>query len=231
MYRIPNFVFCYLLACTSQMAHAARPFVTDDARLTRSGHCQLETWLRSYADSQEAWALPACNPQGNLEFTVGGGAFRQDDASASNSRDYVLQFKTLLQPMASQQWGIGLAAGKIMHPDINPGPNQFGNQYVYMPASYAFDNEVVLHVNVGVLRDNGRQRLKSTYGLGAELPLKTQLQGIVEVYGDDRQAPFFQLGVRYSLMPDRLQIDTTLGQQVQGNGDTRWWSLGLRYTP
>ena len=59
-------------------AHAARPFVTDDARLTTAGSCQLESWMRVYRQSEEIWALPACNPSGNLEFTVGGGKARND---------------------------------------------------------------------------------------------------------------------------------------------------------
>ncbi|MEW6563131.1 MAG: hypothetical protein AB1400_07865 [Pseudomonadota bacterium] len=34
-------------------AWAARPFVTDDARLTKANSCQLESWTRSYSGSRE----------------------------------------------------------------------------------------------------------------------------------------------------------------------------------
>ena len=47
------------LALPPMDALAARPFVTDDARLTTAQSCQLETWVRTYPDSREAWALPA----------------------------------------------------------------------------------------------------------------------------------------------------------------------------
>ncbi len=65
--------FFFLSALLHVPAKAARPFVTDDARLTTAGSCQLESWTRFYADSTEVWALPACNPTGNLELTLGVG--------------------------------------------------------------------------------------------------------------------------------------------------------------
>lgn len=104
----------------------ARPFVTDDARLTLAQSCQLESWSRVYSSSTEFWALPACNPTGNLELTLGAGRANQNSYATS---DYVLQAKTLFQEMAPGGVGWGLALGKIAHPGINPGPNLLGNQY------------------------------------------------------------------------------------------------------
>jgi hypothetical protein len=102
-------------------AFAARPFVTDDARLTAAGSCQIESWMRIDPDSKELWALPACNPTGNLEFTFGAGRARHSDEPPAN--DYVLQLKTLFRPLETNGWGWGLAVGTIRHPEINPGPN------------------------------------------------------------------------------------------------------------
>ena len=48
------------------VAHAARPMVTDDARIVDAKACQLESWVRHDPDSTQLWALPACNPTGNL---------------------------------------------------------------------------------------------------------------------------------------------------------------------
>ena len=71
--QIRSFFLAMLIAVPAGSAWSARPFVTDDARLTTAGSCQLETWTRMYRDSTEFWALPACNPGGNLELTAGGG--------------------------------------------------------------------------------------------------------------------------------------------------------------
>lgn len=230
--RVPTFVKVVIfgLSMFATTAEAARPFVTDDARLTNADHCQLESWSRVYPQSIEFWALPACNLGGHVELTLGGGTFK-NHVEATQTHDYVLQVKTLFKPLEVGQFGVGLALGHVAHPDIRPGPNQFGNTYVYVPVSYAYANNVVMHFNLGILKDRGARSLKTTYGLGLELPLQGNWLGISEVYGDDSQSPFYQIGVRYSVVPDRLQIDATTGQQLQGNRDSQWFSLGLRYTP
>lgn len=109
-------------------AWAARPFVTDDARLTTAGSCQLESWIRNYSASHEVWALPACNPLGNFEVTLGGGVSR--NLEQRSTTDYILQAKTLLRPLSTNDWGIGMAAGMVRHPDVNPGSNLLGNTYL-----------------------------------------------------------------------------------------------------
>ena len=58
-------------------AQAARPFVTDDARLTTAGSCQLESWIRICPESRESWAQPACNPGGKASY-AGERATRDD---------------------------------------------------------------------------------------------------------------------------------------------------------
>ena len=70
--------------CVPALAVAGRPFVIDDARLTDAGSCQLEVWGESHTDSKEWWAVPACNPTGNLELTLGAGRARSPGEPAGN---------------------------------------------------------------------------------------------------------------------------------------------------
>ena len=74
-------------------ANAARPMVTDDARLTKAGSCQVESWAKAYSGGNEFWALPACNPYGNFEMTLGVTASRYDSEPKTN--DYIFQANTL----------------------------------------------------------------------------------------------------------------------------------------
>uniref|UniRef100_UPI0035AE3EA2 hypothetical protein n=1 Tax=Hylemonella sp. TaxID=2066020 RepID=UPI0035AE3EA2 len=211
-------------------AWAARPFVTDDARLTTAGSCQLESWTRVYQDSREAWALPACNPGGNLEFTAGGGRARSDGQPGTS--DYVLQLKTLFRPLETNGWAWGLAVGRVVHPEIQPGPNQLGNTYAYLPASASFAGDrVVLHSNLGWLRDRSSREDRTTWGLGSELYPHPRLALVLETFGDDRAQPFWQTGFRYSVIPNLFQVDTTLGAQRDGGAAGRWLSFGIRWTP
>ncbi len=227
------------LLLSAAPAWSARPFVTDDARLTTAGSCQLESWVRAYRHSTELWALPACNPTGNLELTFGGGYARTDGSGGSiESNDYVLQVKTLLKPLRSNDWGIGLALGTIRHPQVNPGPNLLGNTYAYLPFSASFaDDTLVVHANLGWLRDKATQRNQLTWGLGTEINLNERWTLVAETFGTDAGATYWQAGARLHLVPGLWQIDSTVGRQsggVSGNGsasDTQWLSFGLRFTP
>lgn len=211
-------------------AWAARPFVTDDARLTTARSCQLETWMRVYPDSRELWALPACNPTGNLEFTLGGG--RAKTEGQPTTVDYVLQAKTLFRELQSNDWAWGLAVGTVRHPEIHPGPNLLGNTYAYVPISKSlFDDRLVVHTNLGWLRDRASRRQNLTFGVGAEYQLTGRLLAIVETFGDHRNRPYWQAGARFAIVPDRVQVDMTVGKQFDGPREGRWLSFGLRITP
>lgn len=223
-----------ILACTALItpciAFAARPFVTDDARLTTGGSCQFESWIRAYPDSIELWALPACNPTGNLEFTFGGGRAKKSGEQATN--DYVFQLKTLFRPLETNGWGWGLAVGTIRHPEISPGPNMLGNTYAYIPLSASFnDDKLIIHANLGSLKDKASALNSTTWGVGAEFKLHAKMLGIAETYGDDRGMSYGQIGIRYLVIPDLFQVDATLGQQLSGEGNNHWVSFGIRYTP
>ena len=218
------------LAALALPAWAARPFVTDDARLTTAGSCQLESWVRVYPHSRETWALPACNPGGNLEFTVGGGWARYDEAPAT--KDQVFQLKTLFKPLETDGWGWGLAVGTVRHPEVNPGPNLLGNTYAYVPVSASFlADKAVVHANLGWLRDKATRRDNATWGLGGEYVLGSRVSAIAETFGDNRGKPYWQTGARIFIVPERVQVDATVGRQLSGPRTGQWISIGLRLTP
>ena len=218
------------LASGVGVAHAARPFMTDDARLTTEGSCQLESWTRRYTDRVEYWALPACNPTGNLEITAGGGHFNVDGQPSSH--DQILQAKTLFRPMQTNDWGWGLAVGRAWHPSAQSGPNNMGNTYVYVPLSVSMrDDRVVFHANLGWVKDQQSRLHSTTWGGGVEYWLHPRWMLIAEAFGDDRQKPFVQSGLRFSVVPGLFQLDFTRGTQPGGPGRSAWTSFGLRYTP
>jgi hypothetical protein len=190
----------------------------------------LESWTRLYPQSRELWLLPACNPGGNLEITAGMGVARGDGQSRSN--DYVLQAKTLFKALETNDWGWGLAVGHVSHPSINPGPNLLGNTYAYVPVSVSLlDDRLVLHGNLGWLRDKASRQHRLTWGVGGELAIDSRSSVIAEMFGDDRERPLWQTGIRFFVVPERVQVDATVGRQLDGGRDGQWFSLGLRLTP
>ena len=204
-------------------ASAARPMITDDARLTDPGACQVESWVHRHGDQTEVWALPACNPGGNFEMTLGGALARE--AGRKQSGALVIQGKTLLKPLETNGYGIGLAAGYA----TQPGEGQSGSPYFYIPLSFSFaDDRFVVHTNFGDLRERETRNHRLTWGLGSELQTTERLYVIAESYGQDKGTPFFQAGLRYWLVPGHLQVDTTYGGQLGQIGESHWFSVGLR---
>ena len=225
--NLKNFVPLILFFCLK--VNAARPFVTDDARLTNAESCQLESWSRVYKSSTEIWALPACNIKGNFELTMGVGVAKPKETAST--QDYVIQAKSLVRELTTNGWGWGIAIGRVNHPDITPGPNLLGNTYSYIPISVSTLNDrIIYHLNVGLLKDNASKENRSTFGFGAEIQTTNRLLLIAESFGDSKSSPYWQAGLRYSIIPNLFQVDTTVGRQFNGDINTRWISFGLRYT-
>nr|WP_238379991.1 hypothetical protein [Janthinobacterium sp. Marseille] len=210
-----------LLCLLAPIVQAARPMITDDARIVDDKACQLESWSRLNRGSTEYWALPACNFGGDLEVTVGGGVTHEGNTTSAS--DQVLQGKALLKPLASNGWGAALTVGSNRHPQAGGGRDW----YAYVPLSFSFnDDRFVLHGNTGWQRSHESNAL--TWGLGSETQLSASTWLIAESFGQNRGKPSYQMGLRHWLLPDRIQIDTTYGQRFGSDSNERWFSIGLR---
>jgi hypothetical protein len=217
---------CTALATLFPDAHAARPMITDDARIVDPKACQVETWVKRNRDSTEFWALPACNPTGDAEITIGGGRVREE--GESHLTDAIVQAKTILRPLETNGWGVGLAVGMDRHPQRPEADSWPGDTYFYVPLSASFyDDAWVAHLNAGAVHHRGGDN-QGTWGFGNEIRLGESAFFIPEIYGNDRGRPFYQLGVRYWIIRDRLQVDATFGNRLDSNTEQRWFSIGLR---
>ena len=200
--------------------------ITDDARTVDAKACQLETWQRVNRDNREYWALPACNFSGNLELTGGGGVEWGD---GNRTTDVVLQGKTLFKPLATNGYGIGLVVGTVRHPAINTGSNSLGDAYAYAPTSFSFaDDRVVVHTNLGAQYAAAAGHLHATWGIGSEIQVSNRAWVIGETFGRSQERSWFQVGLRYWIVPERVQIDTTYGNGYNLESSGRWISIGLR---
>lgn len=200
--------------------HAARPFVTDDARIVDKDGCQIETFVKHQhrIDERELWILPACNPWG-AELTV--GHIRTDSLPNRDTRTTVLQAKMLLKPLAANGSGFALALGTLVGSATNPYINAIG--------SFSFaDDRVVFHANLGGIRDNVANLSRGTWGAGAEVLLAApRWYGILESYGQRGEKPTLHTGLRFWIVPNRMQMDTTIGLQ-HASPERRFGTVGLR---
>jgi hypothetical protein len=209
-------------------AHAARPMITDDARNVDAKACQLESWMRHEQDSTQLWALPACNPAGDLELTFGGGRTRAD--GQGRFTDNVLQAKTVVRPLAGSAWGLALTVGATRHPARESASTWPGDPYLNVPLSLVVldADRWVAHLNAGAVHQRDSGRTLGTWGFGNEVRLGADLFLIPEIFRSDFGRPFYQAGLRYWIVKDRVQVDATTGNRVDGGSGTRWVSVGLR---
>jgi hypothetical protein len=215
-------------AILASPAWGARPMITDDARIVDPKACQVESWVRTNAASRESWALPACNPTGWAELTFGGARTRAADEGTATS-DVLMQAKTIIRPLETNGWGVGLAVGAVRHPNVDGADRFPGDVYGYVPVSVSFaDDAVVGHLNLGGLRRKEEGRNYLTWGLAAETLLNERLYLITEAFGQHVGNPFYQAGLRIWLVPNRVQVDTTYGNRFGSTSENRWYSIGVR---
>jgi hypothetical protein len=215
-----------VFAAATDCVFAARPLVTDDAHIVDPHACQLESYVKKLQDSTEYWALPACNPFENLELTIGGNWIRNDDSP--NSNHLILQGKTIFRPVEVNGWGVGLAVGivKATSPAATRGTTDL---YANVPITFSLrDDTVLVHVNAGVDRDRVNDETKFTYGLASEIAINPRFSLLAETYGDSRENPFWQGGVRIWIVPERWQVDSTIGGQFGVGHSGVWFTVGIR---
>ena len=211
-------------------AFAARPFITDDARVVDAHACQLESWARLDHDGNEYWALPGCNFTGNLEVTAGGAWF-SDEGQRGNA-NVLLQFqlKTLVRSLQPNSYGWGLVAGGVLNAAAHPDRELLGNFYLYLPLTISFFSDRLLsHTNIGVRYDRGPHTAHFTWGMAGEYALSSRLWVLAEVFGSHDETPLGQGGLRVWLVPQRIQLDGTYGRQFTQGHESEWFSVGLRF--
>lgn len=205
-------------------AQAARPLTTDDAGIVEAGACQLETWVQHQRGQSAYWAVPACNPTGNLELGVGTSRVRADGASADS--DAQLQAKTVLRPLSAEDWGFALAVGVVRHPAGTPHRNDL---YLNLPLSVPLAGEsLLMHLNAGWVHTQGAGENRATWGVAGEWAAFERITLLTETFGQSGAKPMVQFGLRYTLVPDRVQLDFAIGGPGCGGSTERWVSFGLR---
>ena len=209
-----------LLFCGSALA--GRPFFTDDAALTTPNTCQIESWVQVNGNQgSDIWAVPACNPSGNFEITLGINRLQMN--SDSNTQSYLLQGKTLLKKLKTNDWGLGLAFGVIRSTE-----GRAGTDFIYLPLSISFDDDnLTLHTNLGWVKDRTQGSNRTSWGLGADYVLAERTSVFAEVFGEDVIKPMFHTGFNFTLIPNRLNLNLTYGYNQALEHNNHLYSVGL----
>jgi hypothetical protein len=212
--------------CVGQ-AHAARPMNTDDANIVDEKSCQLEAWAKTTRTSLERWAMPGCNLGGELEWTVGGNAQTED--VIGKTQFWVGQVKKRWVPVGENSVGISTTVGSMAtRPATADRPND-KDYYLNVPVTVPLGHERFVHLNAGWVQHQSLGVSRATWGVGGELPLSPSVIAIAETYGEQNTGRArYQVGLRVWAVPQRVQIDTTYGNQLGEPEHLRWFTVGLR---
>lgn len=195
-------------------ADAAGPYVVDDADITPTGRCQIETWL---TDGVTAVAAPACTPifAPRTEITLSGR--RSDDEAVLG-----LGGKWNLKPLGSGRLGASVSAQIDWDVDLGEAVLLTFNA----PLTFRPSKDVQAHLNAGWAYDPRTQDGAATWGLGIDARTGPRLTLVAEVFGDSRGSVGWQAGLRPHVVADKVDLDLTIGQPDTALGDVRT-TIGL----
>jgi len=209
----------------------AQQYVTDDASLTDFRACAFQMWHGQRA----SWLQPACTPVTDAELSIGFVAVWRSEEGAHF--EYEAQVKTLLKPLETNSWGVGLVAGTGRHPAFAGVDSRGYSIFSYVPVSVSvFGDRLELDENTGWIYERRASEGGNaiTWALRADVGILKYVALINEVYGAKgvgSNAPNtpaeFQTGVRVWLRADRVELDASYGGTLRTGRDGAGWTLGL----
>jgi hypothetical protein len=214
------------LLALAGLTHAARPMSTDDANIVDHNSCQLESWVKTTHTSFERWAVPGCNFGGDIEWSVGGNA--QQDQNLPSTQFWLAQAKKRWRVVDDNTIGISTTVGVIQTHVALPGQPVDKDYFVNAPVTIPLGDDRYVHLNGGWVNHQALKVNRATWGLGGEWPIRPNVIGIAETYGESNNGTRYQVGLRFWVVPKRMQIDTTYGNQVGQPEHLRWFTLGIR---
>jgi hypothetical protein len=223
-------------------AHAGRPMTTDDATVLDAHTCQLEAWWQRLSDHREAWLAPSCSIGPDWEAGVSLVRASQartvnsaDDADGANGANGMpsthssarlggLYAKTVLRRLATNGWGLGLVASHMPQ----ASGSMAGDTSLNVPLSVSLaDDAVLVHANAGWTRQYAIRQGGATWALGTEVAVGPRAAVTLETYGSARDHSYIQAGARYSVIPNRLDVDASYGERLSARGKQGFFAIGL----
>ena len=161
------------------------------------------------------------------ELAVGGARYRDPDVGGHSL--LLLQAKTVFYRDTGDRWSAGAVAGAMRDGGHESRSNAFHEAAALGLLSFnALDETLRLHVNAGVVY---RRAAFTTgaWGTAGEFDFREDWTLLGEIYRDSPGRPNFQLGLRYTLVTDRVELFISGGDRLHGNGDTWFAKFGVRF--
>ena len=213
------YLFSVLGALYSGACHAGRPLVTDDAGFVDKGGWELEGSLdraSEGASRTKGYSLGIAYGIGlNTQLGISLGGEKTDGVSAGGVG---LSGKTGLWRNDSSE---GLSLAYSLDWTKEPGArwvhSETGVGLIY---SRPVISRVMLHTNLGHFRDEVAHVSGTRWGVALEHEGFGSVAPVAEVFGNDRSAPRWNVGLRWAVQPAKIFVHVSYGSQmVSGRPD------------
>ncbi len=214
-------------ALLSHPAHAGRPMVTEDAGVLDSGDCELESfkaWARARQSASEQLlsAQIGCGIGWNSQLALAASRWQSGSARTPG---LTLSGKTALNQATEGGAAWALAWAVAAEDD---GSWSHTGHALNGVVSVPLNDTLNLHANLGWSHARREHQQTTHWAIGLEQSLNDRWDLTGESFGDDRDHdPWFQIGLRWAALPERLSLDTSLGRQ-SGSQQATVFSLGLK---
>jgi hypothetical protein len=206
-------------------AHAARPLATDDTGVLDQGSCEIEA-----VASRDKAEGPTVRGR-SLQLGCGVGARAQvalgvdrEKEDGSRVRGTTTAVKVSLAPDDDASWS---ASGSVGWINEQGQGREHATTAVSLLHTRSLGPQWLLHANLGHEHDALERRSATTWGLALEHGGWGPVALMGELVGDDRAAPSWNIGLRWTAVPEKWVLDIAYGQQLAG-GRPKALSLGLK---
>lgn len=218
--KLVSILLIFVLALISQRANAQQMIVDDAAVITHRSF-QIEAWY----GTEESWFQPAVSATKWLELTSGLIFDSSDGFEADN---WFAEFKAVPGDLEVDGWAYGLVLAPVF--DFDGDFNEF---YSYVPVSRMILNESsVLHINLGVegFKVNGWE-YAFTSGIRGDFGITDRVMILSEIFTSKLETPSFQTGLRFTVLPDLVELDITYGEGFRRGMNYPGFNIGIAITP
>lgn len=208
-----GFVAAVLL--TTPVSRAEAPMHTDDAGTLGKGGMKVEGIWSKDDRAKGGELLFGFSPIENLELEVMATRARDDDFKFRGT-GFGAKWVPFKTHEGDTGWSLGVRfdAGHIRVTERATSDKFTEREYALTGlASYHFEEDRVLHINLGAVRMKtlSTSDTLGIWGVGYEFPLVAHLQMTAEVFGTEKARPDKAVGLRYEL-DDGFKISAAVGR-------------------
>lgn len=203
-------------ACADGGAH-----VVDSANVETPGVCHLESWATIFEAGHGLLNLsPACTFESWPALEVGASLQHTQDHTDAMAAGPAIKLNVR---SSDTGMGIGIIANAAL--DLKTGRPE--TAALIVPVSLPVGDRLLINLNGGWTYAAGRAHHSQLfYGAQAQAIIARDLSAMMEIFGDSRELPGAQAGLRWTPKGGRLDIDLLAGHRVDGN-DARAITLGI----